>query len=154
MYGTKNPTGLVNVRYSPSDTDTVIENGNVVLLGALDTSERDVYVGATPAVDSVIGKIALIAEPEVMVDERMKNLNEFRNPAGAIVRGYKLHSGDIFSVTAEALTPINGTATAIGHLIELDAAIKLKVVASATSGSTPVGAVIAIEGDYIVIQVA
>jgi hypothetical protein len=153
MWATKNPAGIVNLKYSPSGTDTPIENGNVVLLGNLDTNERDVFIASTPAANSAIGSIAIVAEPEVNVDEREKNLNQFRNPAGAVVRGYKLHSGDMFSVTSDAVTPIIGTAPAANQIVELQAGTKLKLVTTPTSTSTQIGTVIRIEGDYIVIQV-
>ena len=153
MHGTYNPADLVSVRYSPSATDTAIENGNVCLLGSLDSTHREVFVGATPAADSDIGAIVLIATPELMADERKKNLNEFRNEAGEIARGYRLRSGDIFSVTAEALTPINGTAPAAGQVVELQANTKLKLVASLTSNSTQIGTVLGVENDFIVILV-
>lgn len=154
MSGTKNPADIVNVRYSPSATDTIIENGNVVLLGALDTSERDVFVGATPARDSDLSKCVLIATPEVEADERKKNLNEFRNAAGAICRGYHFRSGNFFSVTAEAVTA--AATIAIGDVVELQAGTKFKVVAATTgltSGSTQVGTIYAIEGDYYVVRI-
>lgn len=157
MSGTRNPADIVNVKYSPSGTDAAIENGHVVLLGALDTSERDVFVGATPARDSALSKCVLIATPEVMADERMKNLNEFINPAGAISRGYYMRSGNVFSVTADALTNSTGGTIAVGDFVELQAATEFKVVKSTegvTSGSTEVGKIIAIEGDYYVIRVS
>lgn len=153
MHGTENSADLVSVRYSPSGTNTAIENGNVVLLGALDTSNREVYVGATPAANSALSKIALIATPELMADERKKRLDDFRNEAGKISRGYMLRSGDIFSITAAGVTPISGTAPAVGQVVELQADTKLKLVASLTSGSTQVGSVVEIDGNYIVIRV-
>lgn len=154
MSGTKDPALLVSVKYRPSGTDTAIENGNVVLVGSLISGEREVYAGTTPAANSALADIALIATPELMADERKKNLNEFRNEAGEIARGYYLKSKNVFSVTAEAVTPITGTAPAVGQIVELQADTKLKLVASLTSGSTKVGEVIAIEGNYIVIRVA
>ena len=153
MHGTYNAADLVSVRYSPSGTDTAIEQGNCVLLGALDTSNREVYVGATPAANSALSLIALIATPEIVADERLKSLSDFRNEAGAICRGYMLRSGDIFSVTAAAVTEISGTAPAIGQLVELDASTKLKLVTILTSQSTQVGEVIQIDGSFIVIRV-
>lgn len=153
MHGSYNAADLVSVRYSPAGTDTAIENGNVVLLGSLDTNNREVYVGANPAADSALSLIALIATPEVVADERLKSLSDFRNAAGAICRGYMLRSGDIFSVTAAAVTEISGTAPAIGQLVELAASTKLKLVTSLTSQSTQVGTIIQIDGDYIVIRV-
>lgn len=153
LHGTDNSADLVSVRYSPDSTNQPIENGNAVLLGALDTSNREVFVGATPAVNSALANIAIVAEPEVLADERMKLLSDFRNEAGAVVRAYRPRSGDIFSVTAEAITPIVATAPAVDQIVELDAATKLKLVASLTVGSTKVGTVIGIEGSYIVILV-
>ena len=143
MFGTDNRAGMVSVRYQPSDVKTDIDNGNVVLLGALETGSREVYKGGTPAANSAIGGIALIASPEVMYDERKKNLDEFYNEAGKIARGYRLHSGDIFSVTKDAL---DGAATpAVGDVVELKAGTKLNIKAAATGatdGSTVVGTII------------
>jgi hypothetical protein len=153
MEGTVNPNALISCKYLPSATATAIENGNVVLVGGLVSGEREVFTATTPAANSSLSKIALIATPEVVADERKKNLNEFRNEAGKIARGYMLRSGDIFSVTAEAVTPISGTAPAVDQVVELDASTKLKLTATLTSGSTQVGTVIAIEGNYIVIKV-
>ena len=151
MSGTKQPADLVSIKYQVSSVDTAIENGNVALVGALGTGEREVYLASAPAVDSALEGVVLVATPELNYDKRLKNLNQFRNEAGEIARGYRLRSGNVFSVTAEALT---ATTPAVGNIVELQADTKLKVVSSLTSGSTKVGTVIAIEGDYIVIRVA
>ena len=143
MIGTDVRSELVSVRYQPSDTMTAIENGNVVKLGALETGSREIYKGATPAADDDITAIVLVASPEVMYDERKRNLDEFINEAGSIARGYRLHKHDIFSVTKDAL---DGVATpAVGDVVELKAGTKLNVVAAtsgATQGSTVVGKII------------
>ncbi len=157
MTGTVVPSALISGKYLPSSVATAIENGNVVTVGALVSGEREVFTLSTPAVNSSLSNIAIIATPELMVDERKKNLNEFRNEAGDIVRAYMLRSGDIFSVTAEALTLVSETPAAAGQLVELQASTKLKLVTSVagiTSGSTKVGEVVGVEGDYIVIKVA
>lgn len=151
MSGTKQPADLVSIKYQVSTVDTAIENGNVALVGALGTGEREVYLASAPAADSALEDVVLVATPELNYDERLKNLNQFRNEAGEIARGYRLRSGNVFSVTAEALT---ATSPAVGNIVELQADTKLKVVSSLTSNSTKVGSVIAIEGDYIVIRVA
>lgn len=135
LAGTDVRSELVSVRYQPSGTMTAIDNGNVVLLNGLETGSRTVYKGATPAANSALNDIVLIASPEVMYDERMKNLDEFENAAGTIARGYQLTNPGGFSVTADAF---DGT-PALGKLVELMAGTKLKVVSSATSGSTQVG---------------
>jgi len=153
MFATDNRAGLVSVRYQPGDTMTAIDNGNVVKIGALEEGSREVYKGVTPAADDAIKDIVLIASPEVMYDERKRNLDEFQNAEGAIARGYHLHTNDIFSVTKEALT---GDEPAVGKVVELAAGTKLNVAASATG--TLVGTIIDINVvgryTYYVIQVA
>ena len=153
MFATDNRAGLVSVRYQPGDTMTAIDNGNVVKIGALEEGSREVYKGVTPAAEDAIKDIVLIASPEVMYDERKRNLDEFQNAEGAIARGYHLHTNDIFSVTKEALT---GDEPAVGKVVELAASTKLNVAASATG--TLVGTIIDINGvgryTYYVIQVA
>lgn len=156
MYGTDVGANLVSVKYMGSGaTATEIDNGCVVALDGLMTGEREIYTGVTPAANTALGKIALIATPEVVYDERKKNLSDFVNEAGTVCRGYILHSNDIFSVTGEVLNA--AAAIAVGDIVELQADVKLNVVSTATTGSTAVGKIIAIESagkyTYYVIQV-
>jgi len=150
MSGTTLGKDTVSVKYYVSTTPTAIENGNVVLVGDLMTGEREVRKATAPAANSPLGSIALIASEEVVKDKDVAFLNEFRNEAGEIARGYRLASHDVFAVTADALA---GTAE-VGSVIELQAGTKLKAVAELTSGSTKVGTCIALEGEWIVIEVA
>lgn len=152
LAGTDVRAKLVSIQYlgANGETPTAIENGNVLKVGALkaiDSAngvyEREIFVGATPAANTPLTEIVLVATPELMYDEHKKHLNEFRNEAGAICRGYRLHTGDIFSVTKEALAGV--TTPAIGNVVELKADTKLNVAASATNGSTVVGKIIAID---------
>lgn len=145
MAGTDVRGQLVSVKYMGSDgnTETAIDNGNVLKLGALVDGEREIYVGGAVAKDSAIDDVVLVASVETMYDERKRNLDDFTNEAGAICRGYHIHSGDTFSVTADALS---GTGTpAKGNVVELTAGTKLAFAASATSGSTQVGRIIAVD---------
>lgn len=158
LMGTNVRSMLESVKYmGAGSTATAIDNGNVVKLdGSLMTGEREIKKGVTPAANDALDAIVLIASPEVMYDERKRNLDEFQNEAGKVCRGYHLHSGDIFSVTKDAL---DGVATpAVGNVVELKAGIKLNVAASATGGSTVVGKIIAVDVvgryTYYVIQVA
>lgn len=140
LAGTDVRSELVSVRYQPSDTMTDIDNGNVVLLGALEDGSRTVYKGATPAANSGLKDIALIASPEVIYNEHIHGLENYYNEAGKISRGYRLHQKDIFSVTADAL---DAAATPeVGNIVELQAGTKLKVVSSATASTTTVGKII------------
>lgn len=145
MAGTDVRGQLVSVKYMGADgsTATAIENGNVLKLGALVEGEREIYVGGNVAANTAIEDVVLVASVETMYDERKRNLDEFVNKADAICRGYHIHSGDTFSVTAEALS---GTGTpAVGNIVELAAGTKLAFAASATSGSTQVGRIIAVD---------
>lgn len=163
LMGTDVRSMLESVMFLGADgaTPTAIENGNVLKVGALvgDSTngyEREIKVGSAPEVDSTLDEIVLVASPEVMYDERLHNLDEFRNEAGRVCRGYHLHSGDIFSVTKDGLDGVEEPA--IGDVVELQAGTKLNVASSATSGSTVVGSIIAIDvvgrHTYFVIQVA
>ena len=146
--GTKIGKDLVSIRFQPTGADAEIENGAVVLIGEYISAE--VRKGTAPAANSDINKIAIIASPEVVKSEKYNSLDEFVNEAGVAARGYRPRSGDIFSFTAEAL---DGTAK-VGSVVELQAGTKLKVVESATESSTTVGTVIALEGKWIVVEIA
>ena len=123
LHGVDTRIGVCSVRYQPTvngvATKTEIENGNVVLLNGLETGEREIYVATTPAANSNFKNIALVAAPEVMYDERLVNLDQFINVAGKAARAYRLHDGDIFSVTKEALDGV--ASPAIGDGVELKA---------------------------------
>ena len=145
MAGTDVRGQLVSVKYMGADgaPPTAIENGNVLKIGALMTGEREIYIGGAVAANDKIDDVVLIASPEVVYDERKRNLDDFVNEAGKACRGYHIHSGDTFSVTAEALS---GTGTpAVGNIVELAAGTKLAFAASATTGSTKVGRIIAVD---------
>ena len=131
---------LVSVKYQPSGKDTEIDNGNFVKVGAL-----------IPAANTALSDIVLIASPEVDKTVSSNTLGEFENRAGDILRGYKLVRG-YFSVTKEALDA--AAAIEVGDIVELQAGTKGNVVKTLTSGSTKVGTVEAIEGDWIVIKIA
>lgn len=134
---------LVSVRYQPSNTKTAIDNGNVVLIGDLETNQREVYKGATPAANSPLEDIVLVASPEIFYDGFKHDLADFENPAGYIARAYHLHQNDTFGLTKEALD--GASSPAVGDTVELKAGTKLNVVASLTGGSTRVGTIIAKE---------
>ena len=138
VYGTDNRTGVVSVRF-----DGDIDNGNVVLLTGLEAGSREVYTATAVAANSPIGEVVLVASPEVMYDERKRNLEDFYNVAGKAARGYRFHSGDIFSVTKEALAGAETPAS--GNVVELAAGTKMSVATDATGGSTVIGKIIDID---------
>lgn len=139
LAGTDVRSYLVSAKYMGSgSTATAIDNGAVVKLDGLMSNEREIFKAVTPAAGDALGTIGLVASPETFKDGLTHDLNEFENKAGKVIRVYKLHAGDIFSLTAEA---IDGTAD-VGSIIELQAATKLKAISSATQSSTGVGKVI------------
>lgn len=148
MSGTTLGKDLVSIKFKSGDADAAIENGAVVLIG--DYIDGEVRKGSAPAANSPIDSIALIASEEIVKDKKTNTLAEFVNKAGSVARGYRLRTGDIFSLKAAA---IDGTAKK-GSVIELQAGTKLKAVDSATASSTKVGTVVAVEGDWFVIEVA
>lgn len=141
-------------KYLPSGVATAVENGNVVKATSVISDERELLEGSTPLVNTELKDILLVTTPEVMADERKKNLDEFINEAGAIATGDRLISGDIFTVTADAFTA--AATVVVGDVVELAASTKLKVVAASTgltSGSTQVGTIYDINGDDYAIKV-
>lgn len=136
-------------KYQPSSVDTAVENGNVVVKGSLIDGQREIYTATTPTATTKLEDILLVTTPEVLADERKKNLSDFRNEAGEVATGDVLKTGDIFSVTAEAFT---GT-PAKGKIVELQAGTKLKVVDSLTAGSTQVGTIIDLANGKYAVQV-
>lgn len=157
LFGTDSGVGLVNFVYEVGAEATAIENGMVVTLGALETGEREVYAAGTPAAADKIGTIALVASPENVDDERLRNITDFRNEAGDICRGYLLHSGDKFSVTKGCLSGTEANFKK-GSLVELKAATTWNVVITATDNSTQIGIIDDVENDgvtdWYVIKVA
>ena len=147
LMGTNVRSMLESVKYmGAGSTATAIDNGNVVKLdGSLMTGEREIKKGVTPAANDALDAIVLIASPEVMYDERLRNLSDYFNVAGKAVRGYRFRSGNMFAVTAEALDGSFNASNAKGKIVELQASTKMKVVASLTSGSTQVGTIEAVE---------
>lgn len=150
LYGTDVAPALVSMRFVDGNGNGAdIDNGNVVRLdglmthtdgtGAIVSIERELYKAVAPAANTALKDIAIVGTNEVMYDERKKNLDEFYNEAGQNSLGYRPHAGDMFGVTAEGLTA--AAAIAKGDIVELQAGTKLKVVKSATSGSTQVGVI-------------
>lgn len=154
MSGTTLGKDLVSLQYGNE-----IENGCVLAIGDLIEGEREVYEGTAPAATATLGTIALVASPEVIKDKKMHSLADFINKENAILRGYVLRSGDIFSVTKEAFATGSNLE---GTIVELNGGTKLALVetntgttvGSDTTYNTIVGNVIAVENDWYVIKVA
>lgn len=127
MSGTTQPADLVSLRfYDGSDEQAEVENGVIVKLQGYEDGEREVMKAVAAASTDDLNDCAIVAGVEVMYDERKKNLDEFINEAGSIVRGYIPRSRNIFSVTKEGfvggVVPEKGDEVGIGTGGRIDAA--------------------------------
>lgn len=152
MAGTKLGYELVAIKYRPDGTDTAIENGNIVAVGNFINGEADVRVATTPTADTPLTNLAVVGAPEVDKTKAYNTVDDFINKAGVPARAYRLVPHAQYSVTAEALTA--AAEIAVGDVVEAQAGTKANVVKTATEGATTIGHVMAIEGDFIVIEVA
>jgi hypothetical protein len=136
-------------RYLGSDgvTPAAIDNGNVVKIGGLIGGERDLRVYTTPAANTPIDQIGIVATPERFYDGLTHAVKDYENAEGLNLRVYLLAgmtTSSCFTVTADGFTIAAGATPAKGWVAELQAGTKLKLVATATAGSTVVGKVIGI----------
>ena len=152
MSGTVMGKDLVSLKYIPSDKEEAIENGSIVLIDNYMDGEREVRRCYNPSPTNLLSDCALIASEEVVKNKSYNALNEFINEPGAILRGYRLLSKDIFSVTKEAF--VEGAALEVGAIVELTDTTKFNAVMSKTEGVTRVGKIRRIEGEWYVIEVA
>ena len=122
-------------------TAGAIDNANIVeLKDEFVDGDRELWVAVTPTAAST--RLAIVTTPEVDYDER-KTIFDWENAAGTPIRVHLLSQmvGQVFSATAEAFN----TTPAIGDIVEAQAGTKMKVVKTATSGSTQIGVVVDVE---------
>lgn len=129
MSGTKQPADLVSLRfYDASGKKAEVENGVIVKLQGYEDGEREVMKAVAASAGDDLNDCAIVAAPEVMYDERKKNLDEFINEAGKATRGYIPRSRNVFSVTKEGFVggtvPTKGAEVGIGTGGKIDAAGK------------------------------
>jgi hypothetical protein len=125
MSGTVQTADLVSVRFYDGTKTAAVENGVIVKLEGYEDGQREVIKAVAASASDDLDNCAVIAAPEVMYDERKKNLDEFINEDGKAVRGYLLRRGNIFSVTAEGFVggkvPSKGDKVGIGAGGKIDA---------------------------------
>lgn len=107
MSGTIQSADLVSLRFYDSDQVAAVENGVIVKLEGYEDGEREVMKAVAASSSDDLNDCAIVAGVEVMYDERKRNLDEFINEAGSIVRGYIPRSRNMFSVTKEGF--VGGT---------------------------------------------
>lgn len=127
MSGTKQPADLVSVRFYDAEGNMAeVENGVIVKMEGFEEGQREVRKAVAAAAGEDLSKCAVLAAPEVMYDERKKNLDEFINEKGKAVRGYLFRSNNIFSVTkdgfVDGVVPAKNAEVGIGANGKIDAA--------------------------------
>lgn len=135
--GTDVRSRLVSFKFQDAEGKFAeIENGNVVKLdgfltqtiGGVSVAEREIYKAVAPTAATTLKEIVLVAGVEMPYDERLRNLEDWINPAGKATRGYRtLHSGEIFSVTLEALAVTGSAKPQVGDAVKIVAGTKLAV---------------------------
>ena len=139
MSGTKQPADMVSLRFyeaTTADGKTTyvakdVENGVIAKLLGYEDGEREIYRAVAATASDNLNDCVVIATPEVMYDERKRNLDEFINEAGTIARGYILRARNVFSLTSAGF---DGTAPKKGDDVVIGTGGKLKkAAANATS---------------------
>lgn len=134
LAGTHLGSKLVSLRMSED-----LENGSIVLVGALEAGEREVKTCTAPTAGATIGQLAILGSEEVVKNVKYDTVGDFINLKDSVARGYVLTKNDVFAVTAKAFT----TAPEVGAEIGV-AAGSHKMV---TDGEIKIGKCIAIEPD-------
>lgn len=102
MQGTVVGTKLRSAKFFKGEEKAEVMNGIIVELGGLLEGERELVKAVAATAETKKGKLALVASPEVIYDERLQyNLDEFINGKDEAIRCYILCTSDIFSVTTE-----------------------------------------------------
>lgn len=127
LSGTSNCADLVSLRfYDAEDHMAEVENGVIVELQGYEDDEREVMKAVAATASSDLNNCAIVAGVEVMYDERKKNLDEYINEAGKVVRGYIPRSRNMFAETKEGFVdeavPEKGGNVGVGAGGKLDAA--------------------------------
>lgn len=122
LMGTSVDSMLVSARYQVAGVDTEIENGCFVELGELMEGERELFIASDPTADSKLENCVLVCSPEVCYEAEKKYLYDFINEAGSNIRGYRLHSGDVFSLTKEGFDgePVVGATVNLGKKLQIN----------------------------------
>lgn len=102
MSGVTQPADLVSLRfYNAEGEQAEVENGVIVKLEGYEDGQREVMKAVAAEAGADLNECAVVVGVEIMYDERKKNLDEYINEAGKVVRGYIPRSRNMFSVTPE-----------------------------------------------------
>lgn len=110
MAGTTLGQYLVSLRVANE-----IDNGMLVAVGSLEAGQREVKAMAAIATTTTVGAIAVLGSEEVDKEASFDTVGGFTNKVGTIARGYILHDGGAYAVTAGAFD--TGKIPVVGNTI-------------------------------------
>lgn len=88
--------------HNNAGTATVeITNGVFAVVEGLMGKGRETKKARLASTADVAKDVVFIHNSEVMYDERLHKLADFRIPAGKVARGYRLYNGDIITLTTD-----------------------------------------------------
>lgn len=91
----------VKVHNTAGSQKVEVTNGVFVVVGALLQGEREVKKATLAGASDAVKDVLLIHNAEVMYDERKDKLADFRIKADKVARAYRLHTGDIITLTED-----------------------------------------------------
>lgn len=148
MSGTVDPSCLEHGRfYNATSELEEIQNGSICQVGDLEDGERESHKYTNVTEGATLADVVLISEPELCVDDcHYKQLSNYISPAGKIIRGYRLHPYDEFSVTEEAFTLDTKAAAKVGAYVSVPADThQLAATAEKPVSNLYIGKIIAVE---------
>ena len=145
MASTKLDSLLASGRFQASGVNAAINNGNLVALGAKDATQREVYICTAPAAATT--PVYIVDGVEMQYSqETTQGLNNYTNPAGALLRLRRPQVGDHFAISARAITAL-GSVPVVGNVVVTQAAATTwNELAAPAGGESVVGT---IEESYV-----
>lgn len=107
MSGTIDGSKIKSAKFYKGSEVAEIDNGNVVSI-TNELVDREVFKVKAPTATDTRENVGIVASVEIIYDTAVYHydLSEFVNKANSVIRVYQPEAGDIFSVTAEALTGV------------------------------------------------
>lgn len=91
----------VKVHDTAGTSKVQVTNGVFVVIEGLMAGEREVKKARLAGATDFDKSIGLVHNAEVMYDERLSKLSDFVIPADKVARVYRLHDGDIITLTKD-----------------------------------------------------
>ncbi len=130
MMGNQVDTCVISVQNT-----VAMDNGSLVVLGAVNTGNPDVR-NVTTAVDVTVDEVVLVHAPEIIEVNGLRvpltDVTQFTNPANRPCRAYRLKVGDRITITDDGIT---GTTVANQYVVPVNGAMKPAVAATLAGGT-------------------